>query len=71
MNCCVPFFGTKTNSTDPDQMPQSATSDQGIHFLRIEISSKRNKTEKENGLVHFVRTVESTRFKSVIWVYLY
>ena len=30
----VPFVGHKTNSADPDQTPQNAVSDQGLHCLR-------------------------------------
>ena len=28
-----PFFGTLANSVDPDQMPQNAAADQGLHCL--------------------------------------
>ena len=43
-----PIFGTMTKSTHPDQMPQYATSDQGLHFLLIEISIRNEiKLKKE------------------------
>ena len=30
-----PLKGYLANSADPDQMPQNAASDQGLHFLQI------------------------------------
>ena len=39
-------FGTLTNSADPDQMPQNAVSDQGLHRLLIEISIKNMKVHQ-------------------------
>ena len=34
----VSLFGTKANSADPDQTPQNAASDQGLHCLLAGIS---------------------------------
>ena len=39
------LLGAYANSTDPDQMPQNAAADQGLHCLLTEISFK-NKNEK-------------------------
>ena len=54
-----------TNSVDPDQMPQNATSDQGLHCLHsgITIKSTPDTPKVGNGLVQFARVEESTRHK--------
>ena len=41
------FCGTRANSADPDQTPQSPASDQALFSLQTEISSKfLNKNDK-------------------------
>ena len=70
-NTFSPMIGTLANSADPDQMPQNAASDQGLHHLLTGVSI-RNKNEKVrqtpltgNGLTQLIRMAESTKH---IWV---
>ena len=67
------LFGTYANSADPDQTPQDAASDQGLHCLltenynknKIKIENTPDISKFGNGLIQMIRMDKSIR---QIWV---